>query len=313
MDSLNLASLAEHFSDADKARQFLEGQRWPNGPVCPHCDSTEIYKLTPKTSKKGKHVRVGVYKCARCREQFTVTVGTIFEDSHIPLHKWLFAIHLLCASKKGMSAHQLHRMLGVTYKSAWFMAHRIRYAMSQPSFKEKLRGIVEADETYVGGKGKTQFMGRATGKTRTAVVSVIQRDGDARSFPVTRVTGENLSEIIRKNVDRSAAFCTDEFPSYKNIGHMFEGGHHTVTHSKGEYSREWVHVNSCEGLFATLKRGLTGVYHQVGQHHLHRYLGEFDFRYNTRKLKDGQRTLMAIQQSAGKRLMLRDSKEQKAG
>src|SRR5579884_1828929 len=188
-DALDLTVLAQQHSDPEAARQFLEAQRWPDGPVCPHCDSKDVYKLTAKPDSK-KPVRAGVYKCAECREQFTVTVGTIFEDSHVALNKWLLAIHLLCASKKGMSAHQLHRMLGVTYKTAWFMAHRIRYAMSQPSFTAamKLKGVVECDETYVGGKGKTQFRGRATGKTRTAVVSVVKRGGEVRSFPVERVT-----------------------------------------------------------------------------------------------------------------------------
>lgn len=309
MDAINLTDLAQQHSDPESARQFLEAQRWPSGPVCPHCNSKDAYKLTAKPGSK-KPVRPGVYKCAECREQFTVTVGTIFEDSHIPLNKWLLAIHLLCASKKGMSAHQLHRMLGLTYKTAWFMAHRIRYAMSQPSFAAKMKGVVECDETYVGGKGKTQFMGRATGKTRTAVVSVVKRGGDVRSFPVTRVTAENLGSIIRKNVDRTAHLCTDQFPSYIGIGHMF-AAHGTVNHSIGEYSRGYVHINTAEGVFAILKRGLTGVYHQVGQHHLHRYLAEFDFRFNTRKWKDGERTLQAIQQAAGKRLMLRDSTEQR--
>lgn len=309
MDAINLNDLAQHFSDAEAARQFLEAQRWPNGPVCPHCDSKSAYKLKPKADSK-KPVRPGVYKCAECREQFTVTVGTIFEDSHIPLNKWLLAFHLLCASKKGMSAHQLHRMLGVSYKSAWFMAHRIRYAMSQPSFKAKMQGVVECDETYVGGKGKTQFRGRATGATRTAVVSVIQRGGDARSFPVTRVTADNLRGILKKNVERSAHVCTDQFSGYIGLDSRF-ASHQTVNHSEGEYSRGWVHVNNAEGFFATLKRGIHGVYHHVGQHHLHRYLGEFDFRYNTRKNKDGARTLKAIQQVSGKRLMLRDSSERK--
>jgi len=300
----------EHFRDAEKAREFLEKRRWPNGPVCPHCNGTEAWKITAKPGSK-KPVRPGVYKCKACEEQFTVTVNTIFEDSHIPLHKWLLAFHLLCASKKGMSAHQLHRMLGVTYKTAWFMAHRIRYAMGQPSFRAKLKGVVEADETYVGGKGKTQFRGRATGKTRTAVVSLVKRGGEVRSFPVQRVTGENLSEIIRKNVDRCAHLCTDEFASYTSIGHMF-AAHGTVNHSAGEYSRGYIHVNTAEGVFAILKRGLTGVYHQVGQHHLHRYLAEFDFRFNSRKIKDDERTLLALNQVADKRLMLRDSTEQKA-
>ena len=302
----------EHFRDEQKAREFLERRRWPNGPVCPHCDGREAYKLTPKVDSK-KPVRPGVYKCKACQEQFTVTVNTIFEDSHIPLHKWLLAFHLLCASKKGMSAHQLHRMLGVTYKSAWFMAHRIRYAMGQPSFAAKMQGVVECDETYVGGKGKTQFRGRATGKTRTAVVSVVNRSGDGqvRSFPVTRVTAENLRDILKKNVENTAHLCTDQFAGYDGLAARF-ASHQTVNHSEGEYSRGWVHVNSAEGVFSILKRGLTGVYHQVGQHHLHRYLAEFDFRYNNRKITDCERMVRAVERTGEKRLMLRDSSEQKA-
>jgi transposase-like protein len=155
MESLNLANIAAHFSDEDKARDFLEKKRWPDGPICPHCGvEGEAYKLEPREGAK-THARKGVYKCAGCREQFSVTVGTIFEDSHIPLNKWLLAFHLMCASKKGMSAHQLHRILGVTYKSAWFMAHRIRYAMSQEPLSSKLTGIVEVDECFIGGKVKT--------------------------------------------------------------------------------------------------------------------------------------------------------------
>ena len=303
-NDLNLLHIAEHFASEESARAFLEKSLWPDGAVCPHCDSKESYKLEPKPSKKDKHVRKGVYKCAQCREQFTVTINTVFENSHIPLNKWLLAIHLLCASKKGMSAHQLHRMLGITYKCAWFMAHRIRHAMTA-GVREKLSGVVEVDETYVGGKGKTQYRGRMTGKTRTVVVSIVKRGGEARSYPMMRVTGENLSHVIRTNVARPAHLCTDEFKSYIDIGHMF-AAHQTVNHSKGEYSRGYVHINSCEGLFSILKRGLTGVYHQVAQHHLHRYLAEFDFRYNNRKITDGERTRKAIALVAGKRLMLRE-------
>ena len=308
-NGLNLLSIAEHFSSEESARAFLEKSLWPDGAICPHCNSRKAYKLTAKPASK-RPVRRGVYKCGECREQYTVTVNTIFEHSHIPLNKWLLTIHLMCASKKGISAHQIHRMLGITYKCAWFMCHRIRYAMSG-ELREKLMGVVECDETYVGGKGKTQFKGRATGATRTAVVSVVKRGGEARSFPVTRVTGDNLSQIVRQNIDRSAHFCTDEFASYISIGHMF-AVHATVNHSAGEYSRGYVHVNSCEGLFSILKRGLTGVYHQVAQHHLHRYLAEFDFRYNRRKVTDGERTRDAIRLVAGKRLMLREPSERMA-
>jgi transposase-like protein len=192
-NELNLVALAQHFSDEDKAREFLEKLRWPDGPVCTHCGVlNNAYRLEPKPSKKNKHVRKGVWKCGGCREQFTVTVGTIFEDSHIPLSKWLLAYHLLCASKKGMSAHQLHRMLKITYRSAWFMAHRIRYAMSQEPLSSKLNGIVEIDEAYIGGKirrhvsqavkpGQRQQDATQPLKNKASVVSVLQRGGRVQS------------------------------------------------------------------------------------------------------------------------------------
>jgi len=316
---LNIAETPE-FQDSEKAREFLEAQRWPNGPVCPHCDCKEAYKLTPRPSKKDKHVRNGVYKCKACEQQFTVTVNTIFEDSHIPLNKWVLAIHLLCASKKGMSAHQLHRMLGVTYKSAWFMAHRIRYMMSQPSYKSKLHGVIEADETYVGGKRKDQGGGAGRpGQTshKQAVFSVVQRNGDVRSFHIQRVTAENLMEVMCKNMRRDAIVMTDGFSSYGGVGARF-GTHRVINHSTGEYSRKepglpTIHTNTVEGVFSLLKRGITGVYHQVGEHHLHRYLSEFDFRYNARKISDTDRTLLAISQAEGKRLQLRESSASRTG
>jgi transposase-like protein len=308
---LNLAE-TPHFQDAEKAREFLENLRWPNGPVCPHCSGTTAYKLTAKPNSK-KPVRPGVYKCKDCEQQFTVTVNTIFEDSHIPLNKWLLAIHLLCASKKGMSAHQLHRMLGVTYKSAWFMAHRIRYMMSQPSFKQKLSGVIEADETYVGGKRRNQG-GRGRPDVyghKQAVFALVKRDGDVRSFHVERVTGDNLRTILWKNAHPSSTIMTDNFASYDNLKGQFNT-HYTVNHSTGEYSRTEdgkpiIHTNTIEGVFSLLKRGIIGTYHQVGKHHLHRYLTEFDFRYNARKISDSERTLLALSQAEGKRLQLRES------
>lgn len=315
---LNIAETPQ-FQDADKAREFLEAQRWPNGAVCPHCDCNVAYKLTPKPSKKGKHVRKGVYKCRDCEQQFTVTVNTIFEDSHIPLNKWLLAIHLLCASKKGMSAHQMHRMLGVTYKSAWFMAHRIRYMMSQPSFKSKLKGTVECDETYVGGKTRGRGgVGRPDQYSKKqAVFSVVQRNGDVRSFHVQRVTAENLVSIMQKQIHQSTVVMTDGFASYDGVGARFKK-HRVIHHSTGEYSRKekglpTIHTNTAEGVFSILKRGLTGVYHQVGEHHLHRYLSEFDFRYNARKISDTDRTILALSQAEGKRLQLQESCESRTG
>jgi transposase-like protein len=265
-----------------------------------------------------KAVRKGVWKCGGCREQFTVTVGTIFADSHIPLNKWLFAIHLLCASKKGMSAHQIHRMLGVTYKSAWFMMHRIRYAMTQEPLSSKLTGVVEVDETYIGGKLRTGTQGaRKTNRpagtaNKAAVVSVLQRDGRVQSRHVEKVTAENLKPMLREMIDEQAHLMTDTSTVLKKADVCAK--HDRVNHTVKEYVRYenglCITTNAVEGYFANLKRGINGVYHFVGKQHLHRYLSEFDFRYNSRDVKDGERTVMAIKQVAGKRLMLRDSKAQ---
>jgi transposase-like protein len=322
-NELNLVTLAQYFSDEDKAREFLEALRWPDGPVCPHCgEVNNAYKLEPKPAKdgsKGKHVRKGVWKCGGCREQFTVTVGTIFEDSHIPLSKWLLAYHLLCASKKGMSAHQLHRMLKVTYRSAWFMAHRIRYTMTQEPLSSKLQGIVEVDETYVGGKlrvgtykPKDNYHRKRQAPTanKAAVVSVLQRGGRVQSRHVEHVTADNLRNMVDTMVDENAHVMTDSSTVLKKA-FLGERTHSQVNHRAKEYVRYedgvCITTNSIEGYFATLKRGINGVYHHVGKQHLHRYLSEFDFRYNGRKVSDGDRTLMALKSTSGKRLMLRDS------
>lgn len=293
----NLTILASQFSDEDKARGLLERLRWPNGRICPHCGvQGSVYRLTPKPGSKP---RKGVLKCKDCRQQFTVTVGTIFEDSHIPLSKWLMPIHLLCASKKGISAHQRHRMLGITYKSAWFMAHRIRYAMDRPPLVDKLRGIVEADETYVGGKA-TGKRGRGAGR-KTPVLSLVERKGNVRSFPMGNVTTKNFREVIRWHVDPASRLMTDKFAVYTRLGRDFPS-HETVDHHAKEYVRGDVHVNTAESAFSLLKRGVIGVYHKIGQRHLHRYLSEFDFRYNARKVQDGTRAAMAVRGSTGKRL-----------
>jgi transposase-like protein len=320
---LNLFALAQHFSDEDKAREFMEKLRWPDGPVCPHCgEINNAYRLEPKPSKKGTHVRKGVWKCGGCREQFTVTVGTIFEDSHIPLSKWLLAYHLLCASKKGMSAHQLHRMLKVTYRSAWFMAHRIRYTMRQEPLSSKLQGIIEVDETYVGGKmrvgtykPKDNYHRRkrpSAVSNKAAVVSVLQRGGRVQSVHMPKVTAENLRSVVDTMVADDAHVMTDSSTVLKKA-FLGTRTHSQVNHRADEYVRYedglCITTNSIEGYFATLKRGINGVYHHVGKQHLHRYLSEFDFRYNSRKEKDGDRTLLALKGSNGKRLMLRDSKQ----
>jgi transposase-like protein len=319
---LNLATLAKYFSDEDKAREFLEAQRWPEGPICPHCGLlNNAYRLEPKPSKKDKHVRKGVWKCGGCREQFTVTVGTIFADSHIPLSKWLLALHLLCSSKKGMSAHQLHRMLKITYRSAWFMAHRIRYAMSQEPLSSKLNGVIEIDEAYIGGRRRnrqsTQVKPGQRAQDRLSptaekspVVSVLQRGGRVQSVHMPKVTAEKLRGVVNQMVAEGAHVMTDS--SSVLAGALTTHKHDQVNHTAREYVRYengvCITTNTIEGYFATLKRGINGVYHQVGKQHLHRYLSEFDFRYNARKVNDGQRTLLALKGASGKRLMLKDSR-----
>lgn len=285
----------------DEARKYLEKLRWYNGIFCPHCDSKEAYKLTPKSNSK-RPVRNGVYKCKSCRKQFTVTVGTIFEGSHIPLVKWLMAVHLLCASKKGISAHQLHRMLGITYKSAWFMAHRIRYAMTQPELANKLKGIVEADETYIGSRAKGK-RGRGAGN-KMIVFTLVERNGNVQSMPVERVTAKNLKGIIRKSVDKNSIMITDEFASYKGLEKEYKE-HHIINHGLKEYARGNVHTNNVEGYFSLLKRGINGTFHHISKQHLLKYLNEFDFRHNYRKLEDNEKVIMAVICSEGKRLFYR--------
>ncbi|MGB8707684.1 MAG: IS1595 family transposase [Dehalococcoidia bacterium] len=289
------------YLNEDAAREYLEQKRWPNGTICPHCEAIGAYKLQPKTDSKTP-VRKGVWKCKFCRKQFTVTVDTIFEDSHIPLYQWLSAIQFLCSSKKGMSAHQLHRMLNITYKSAWFMAHRIRYAMGQPPLTEKLQGIVEADETYIGGKAHGK-RGRGA-ENKTPVFALVQRGGDVRSFKAERVTAKNLKAMIRENVDRKSTIMTDEFLAYKGLDKEF-ADHQTVNHGSGEYVRGNAHTNYAEGYFSLLKRGIIGVYHHVSKQHLDRYLDEFNFRYNSRNIDDNLRLVLAVEGAKGKRLMLR--------
>jgi len=296
----NLVTITDSFTTEDEARAFLEGLRWPDGPVCPHCGATEPYKITPKPGSK---TRKGLYKCRAkgCRKQFTVTVGTIFEDSHIPLRKWLMAIHLMCASKKGMSAHQLHRMMGVTYKTAWFMCHRIRYAMTQEPLASKLGGTVEVDETYVGGRVR---QGSKRGRIdKPPVVALVERDGDVRAFPMPLVTEANLRQAIRDHVEPASRIMTDQHYGYRNVGQEF-AEHQSVSHSQHEWVRGEAHTQTVEGFFSLLKRGINGTYHHVGEDHLHRYVDEFSFRWNHRKVPDGVRAAAAIKGGEGKRLML---------
>ena len=293
---------AKRFTNKHAARKHLEAVRWPDGPICPHCGSIDnAHRI------KGKSARPGLWFCADCREQFTVTVGTVFEHSKVPLNKWLLAVHLLSASKKGMSAHQLHRMLGVTYKTAWFMAHRIREAMRELN-PEPMGGdnkVVEADESYVGGKAKNKKYGPPPKKE--AVFSLLEREGKVRSFHVPAVTAKTLRPIIVTQVNRASYLMTDEAPVYKKTGREFKG-HGTVNHSIEEYVRgTFWHTNTIEGYFSIFKRGINGVYQHVSQQHLKRYLGEFDFRYNERDISDAERADKALKGIGGKRLTYRRS------
>jgi transposase-like protein len=294
------------FHDETEARKFLEATRWPDGPICPHCGTVgAAYENASKP---------GVYRCAsaECRKDFSVTVGTLFERSHIPLHKWLLATHLLMAGKKGVSAHQLHRMLGITYKTAWFMAHRIREALREPT-AGPLGGqnkVVEADETYIGGKEGNKHRNRRANKGRGSVgkeaaFSLVERDGAVRSFHLPEVTAKTLRPILSAQLDKRSYLMTDEAGVYTVIGGMF-AGHGTVNHSAEEYVRGgfW-HTNTVENYFSILKRGITGTYHHVSQQHLKRYLAEFDFRYNERSglgVSDSERAAKALKGIEGKRL-----------
>lgn len=287
------------YSDAELARQHLERLHWPHGPVCPHCGC-----MGRTTKLEGKSTRPGVYKCNDCTKPFTVTVGTIMEDSKIPLNKWLMAFALIAASKKGISAHQLHRSLGITYKSAWFLAHRIREAMdsgNDPLGGEPSR-IVEADETFVGGSTRN----RASKKTapKKAVVTLVERGGHARSFHVASVHANTLRTVLFQNADRLSTLMTDESSAYTTAGRSY-WAHQTVNHSISEYARGNWHTNTAENFFSIFKRGVIGTYHHMSEAHLHRYCREFDFRYNTRELSDAERTVEALKGARGKRLMYR--------
>ena len=299
------------FNDLEKAREALEAARWPNGPVCPHCGGVER-----QARVEGKSHRPGLMYCNECKTTYTVTVGTVFERSKIPLTKWWLATHLMTSSKKGISAHQIHRMLGVTYKTAWFMCHRIREAMApHPSTKEPMGGRgkrVEMDETFIGGKERNKHANKRVknprgmeGKER--VFALVERGGKVRSHHVPEVTARNLRTIVINQVKRGTHVMTDDGLAVRSVGRLYEK-HEAVNHSIGEYVRGDAHTNTIEGYFSILKRGIVGTYHHVSQQHLKRYLAEFDFRYNERQalgVDDAARVMTAMKGIEGKRLTYR--------
>ena len=295
---------APHFHDEEAAHAWVEARVWPRGPVCPHCGSVErIARI------KGKTTRAGLWKCYTCRKPFTVKVGTVFESSHIKLHLWLQAIFLLCSSKKGISSHQLARTLGITVKSAWFLSHRIREAMAGGALPPMggAGGIVEADETYYGAKDVVTtrtIRGKPGHASKRSVVALVERGGSVRSFHVERATKGAVTEILAANVAPEARLHTDESLLYSEASALVSQ-HETVMHSRGEYVRGDVHTNSVEGVFGLFKRGMRGIYQHCAERHLHRYLAEFDFRYNNRVrlgVNDMERTERAVLGVMGKRL-----------
>jgi len=312
------------YNNEIKAREHLESLRWPDGAYCPRCGGFEVVKLG------GKAADLGQYNCRDCRKKFTVTVGTVFERSHIPLTKWLLGFQLMASSKKGMSAHQLHRMLDVTYKTAWFMAHRIREAMKPASgSKEPMGGkgkVVEADETYFGKVSKENIktvdekgkpfkgsrMGRGPANKR-AVIALVERGGKARTFHVAHATFAKVEEIVAFNIDRESRLHTDESRLYSaSLVPGMVAKHETVRHSADEYVRGDVYSNSAENYFSIFKRGMRGVYQHCSEKHLHRYLAEFDFRYSNRValgVDDTDRANEALKGITGKRLTYRRTSE----
>lgn len=296
-------------ADEKAAVEFMEKQRWGNTSCCPRCGSTNVYQM--KNSKTGERQENYRWLCRDCKSvkgipQFTVRTGTVFEDSRIELRHWCYAFWRASTSKKGISALEIHRQTGLSYKSSLFMLHRIRFAMAD-SAPPPLTGTVEVDEVYIGGSPRYKGVSkRGRGTKKQCVVALVQRGGCVKTKPVANVTGKTLKNIIRENVDYSATIITDENKSYIGIGKEFAGGHASVCHSAREYVRGDVHSNTVEGFFSIVKRGLNGIYHSVSKQHLHRYLSEFEFRYNNRELEDGERTLAAIKASENKRLMYKE-------
>jgi transposase-like protein len=308
-----VAALPRACQNEGAAVEFFEAQRWSKtGPCCMYCGDTDVYQMRDR--KTGERNKRFLWRCKGCNKQFTVRVGSVYEDSPIPLRYWAYAFWAACASKKGVSAKQIQRMTGLTYKSALFMMHRVRFAMTEDySAHPKLSGVVEADETFVGGKPRNKHPEGRPGPRKgfldkkVPVVALVQRDGQLRSFVTERVTANQVGKILRENVMLDSHLMTDSSPIYRySLGKPF-AQHGMTDHSKGEYAKpDGTHSNTVESAFSLLKRGIMGTFHSVSRKHLHRYVAEFDFRWNARKMDDGARTALAIQSAQGKRLRYKE-------
>lgn len=293
LEELNLASIAQHCATDETARAVLESLRWPTGPVCPHCqncgtDAKGIAKLAPKADSK-EPGRQGLYFCGACRKQFSVTVGTVMQGSHLPIRKWLMAMFILCSSKKAVSAHQLHRMLDTTYRAAWFMAHRLRHAMQIDNEAPKLDGVVECDETFIGPRSDT----RHSRSTKANVAALVQRNGQVRTRIVSSVSQKLMRIFVTDCVSKDAVLNTDEHAAYRRQFRDFKR-HDVVCHRRREYSRtnkdgSKSGINHCESFFSLFKRSIVGSWHHISKEHLERYANEVSFRWNSRNLNDGER------------------------
>jgi transposase-like protein len=301
-----IANIPLACSDELTAVEFFEFQRWGDTPCCVKCGSVNVYQM--KDAATGERSKRFLWRCRDCKEQYTVRIGTVYEESRLPMKNWAYAFWRASTSKKGVSALEIQRHCLISYKSALFLMNRIRFAMAPDSDTPQLSGIVECDETYIGGKprkGDNKIHKKGRGTSKTPVFAAVQREGEIRRRVVANVTGETLKAAIREEVAPESYIITDEHLGYRGIGEHFEGGHHTVSHSAGEYARGPYHTNTAESSFALVKRGIVGVYHNVSKEYLHRYLWQFDFLWNGRKLNDGERTVLAIRSAEGKRMMYR--------
>ena len=294
-------------ADELAAVEFFERMRWSDTPCCVKCGSVEVYKMAD--AKTGERNKRFLWRCRDCKEQYTVRIGTVYEESRLPLKHWVYAFWRACTSKKGVSALEIKRHCQISYKSALFLMNRIRFAMAPDlPAASPLTGIVECDETYVGGKPRNKWIdNRKTPESKTIVFGAVERGGEIRRRIIADVTGKTLKEEIKRVVDPRSRIMTDDYVGYKGIGDSFEGGHSRIRHKVRQYARGDVHTNTIESSFALVKRGIIGVYHNVSKEYLHRYLWQFDFIWNARKLNDGERTVLAVKSAEGKRLTYKAS------